>query len=70
MLEAPWEEAWHRFSAVPAGILGLPTRLEVGAPADFCILRWKQGVTGPGALSELQTVVGGVAGAPRTATPT
>jgi N-acetylglucosamine-6-phosphate deacetylase len=70
MLGAPWEEAWHRFSTVPAGILGLPNRLEVGAPADFYILRWKEGVTNPGALPDWQTVLGGVAGAPHTATLT
>lgn len=66
MLGAPWEEAWHRFSAVPAGIIGLPTRLQVGGPAEFCVLRWPEGATEFGGLPELETIVASSAAPPRT----
>ncbi len=38
MLGASWRQVWDAFSVRPAEWLGLPTGLEVGAPADFCLL--------------------------------
>ena len=38
MLGCPWQEAWHRFSTVPAAVVGLRNELAVGDPADFCVI--------------------------------
>ena len=40
MLNCPWHEAWSRFSIAPAQFMDLPTSLEVGSPADFCLLKF------------------------------
>jgi len=39
MLRCPWQDAWRRFSEVPARIVGLQNELTVGQPADFCALQ-------------------------------
>jgi len=39
MLGCPWQEAWLRFSEAPARLLGLPSGLAVGEPADFCLVK-------------------------------
>jgi len=38
MLRCIWRDVWPRFSDVPASLVGLPPLLEIGAPADFCVL--------------------------------
>lgn len=39
MLKRSWREVWNAFSIVPAGWLGIRHGLEVGAPADVCLVR-------------------------------
>ena len=39
MLRCPWQEAWRRFSEIPARVIGLRNELAVGQPADFCALQ-------------------------------
>jgi N-acetylglucosamine-6-phosphate deacetylase len=39
MLSQPWQEAWRRFSEIPAQLLGLPCGISVGAPAEFCVVK-------------------------------
>jgi len=39
MLGCAWREAWPRFSAAPAKLMGLRNELAVGSPADFCVLK-------------------------------
>jgi len=39
MLNCPWQEVWPRFSETPAKLLGLAHGLEVGMPANFCLLK-------------------------------
>ena len=39
MLRCPWQEAWRRFSEIPARVVGLRNELAVGQPADFCVLQ-------------------------------
>jgi len=41
MLGCSWQEVWPRFSEMPGRFMGLPGGLEVGAPADFCVLSVK-----------------------------
>jgi N-acetylglucosamine-6-phosphate deacetylase len=38
MLGCEWQQVWPRFSSVPAELMGLRNRLEVGEPATFCLL--------------------------------
>ena len=38
MLRVSWTEVWQRFSEIPAAMIGATAKLEVGAPADFCVL--------------------------------
>lgn len=38
MLGVPWQETWRRFSETPAQFIGLGSGLEVGQPADLCLL--------------------------------
>ena len=38
MLRTSWREVWQCFSEAPARMMGLPGGLNVGAPADFCVL--------------------------------
>jgi N-acetylglucosamine-6-phosphate deacetylase len=51
MLCGPWQEAWARFSTVPARLMGLRHELAVGQPATFCLLK----IAGGGELLHLQT---------------
>lgn len=39
MLKCSWPETWRRLSEVPAKFMGLPPGLEVGQPADFCLVQ-------------------------------
>lgn len=55
MLRCDWQDAWRRFSEVPARFLGLESGLAPGRPAHFCLLRLAEGQR----LAEL-SVVGGV----------
>ena len=55
MLGCSWQEAWSRFSAAPARLMGLPAGLGVGAPADFCVLR----VTAAGECMDLEVHANG-----------
>ena len=50
-LSCPWQEAWARYSAVPAQLMGINHGLAVGQPATFCLLK----TAGSGALLDLQT---------------
>ena len=52
MLGCPWQEAWKRSAVVPAKLMGLPCGLEVGQPANFCVLR----ETEKNQLKELKTI--------------
>lgn len=52
MLGCSWREVWPQFSETPARLMGLRGGLEVGAPADFCVLS----VTPENALRELEVV--------------
>lgn len=38
MLNRSWQEVWPRFSDAPARLVGLRGGLELGAPADFCVM--------------------------------
>ena len=38
MLGEPWQATWRRFSETPAQLMGLPSGLAVGAPAEFCVV--------------------------------
>jgi N-acetylglucosamine-6-phosphate deacetylase len=38
MLGVPWQETWRRFSEAPARFMGLGSGLEVGQPAEICLL--------------------------------
>lgn len=55
MLGAPWPKTWERMSVAPAHWLGLPTGLEVGQPADFCLVR----ASASGKLEQLRTFCAG-----------
>jgi N-acetylglucosamine-6-phosphate deacetylase len=50
MLGLPWQEVWDGFSVRPSRWMGWPTGLDVGAPADFCLLQ-ATGADGVRALS-------------------
>ncbi len=39
MLGCPWQEAWTRFSEVPARVVGLQNSLSPGGSSRFCLLR-------------------------------
>jgi N-acetylglucosamine-6-phosphate deacetylase len=58
MLECSWQEVWPRFSEVPAKLMGLRNELEVGARADFCLLK----VSGDNRMRELTTHAAGQPG--------
>jgi len=51
MLGCSWHEVWPRFSTAPAKLMGLKNDLAVGAPADFCRMKF----VSEGRLWELQT---------------
>lgn len=55
MLDCAWQETWPRLSDVPAQLMGLPSGLEPGAPATFCVLQ----ATPENWLESLQVYVGG-----------
>ena len=38
MLDRSWQEVWPSFSVRPASFVGLPSGLEVGQPANLCVL--------------------------------
>jgi N-acetylglucosamine-6-phosphate deacetylase len=38
MLQCPWAEPWRRFSRTPAAFMGLPSGLQAGQPATFCLV--------------------------------
>ena len=57
MLAVPWQDAWTRFSKIPAALLGLNPGLKPGDPADFCLVEATPG----NQLLDLKTFVGGVA---------
>ncbi|MEO6034846.1 MAG: N-acetylglucosamine-6-phosphate deacetylase [Verrucomicrobiota bacterium] len=40
MLNRPWWEVWPRFSTAPAQLVGLNHGLEVGNPANLCVLKF------------------------------
>jgi len=54
-LARPWREVWDGFSVRPARWMGWPTGLDVGAPADFCLLK----ATPAGDVRELNVFVAG-----------
>lgn len=55
MLDCPWQEAWPRASDVPAQLMGLPSGLQAGMPATFCVLQ----VTPESWLESLRVYVDG-----------
>ncbi len=55
MLRCDWQEAWSRFSDIPARLIGLPTGLEVGGDADFCLVE----VNSKQQLAALKAFAGG-----------
>jgi N-acetylglucosamine-6-phosphate deacetylase len=55
MLGWPWQKAWDAFSRHPAQFIGLPPNLDVGQPADFCLLR----VADDQKLESCRVVLGG-----------
>jgi N-acetylglucosamine-6-phosphate deacetylase len=57
MLQQPWQEAWKRFSEIPARMMNLPHGLEKGKPANFCLLKF----AGENQLAEFRTFSQGVA---------
>lgn len=38
MLRCPWQDAWRRFSEVPARFMGLPSGITVDGPIHLCLL--------------------------------
>jgi N-acetylglucosamine-6-phosphate deacetylase len=38
MLQCNWREVWPGFSHIPAALAGLPCGIDIGSPADFCVL--------------------------------
>ena len=55
MLGRPWQEVWPRFSITPGRLMGLPNELEVGEPADFCLLK----INAENQLHDLTTYIHG-----------
>jgi len=47
MLGKSWREVWDAFSVRPARFAGLNTGLDLGAPADFCLLDLDEAQTAP-----------------------
>jgi len=39
MLGRPWPQTWPHFSEHPARFMGLPSGLQPGRPADFCLVQ-------------------------------
>jgi N-acetylglucosamine-6-phosphate deacetylase len=40
MLNCPWQNVWNHFSEIPARMMGLPSSLNTGDPANFCLLKF------------------------------
>lgn len=57
MLRGDWQDAWRRFTEVPARLMGWSRRLTVGGPADFCWLELGRN----NRLAKLTVYVGGSA---------
>ncbi|MBM3871672.1 MAG: hypothetical protein FJ392_12030 [Verrucomicrobia bacterium] len=38
MLGKSWRDVWPHFSERPAELMGLPNKIAVGQPADFCLI--------------------------------
>jgi len=55
MLPCDWQEAWSRFSDIPARLIGWPAGVEVGGNADFCLVE----VNSKDQLAALKVFVGG-----------
>ena len=55
MLGCSWRDVWPRYSESPAALMGLPSKLEPGHPADFCVLR----VTPENKLRDLRVYANG-----------
>ncbi len=51
MLHCSWQEIWPRFSEHPAKLMGLSNALEIGQPANFCLLKF----AGENQLAEWQS---------------
>lgn len=43
MLGCSWQKVWPRLSETPAKLMGLPSGLRVGAPADLCLMQMAEG---------------------------
>jgi N-acetylglucosamine-6-phosphate deacetylase len=46
MLSRPWQEIWDHFSINPATLMGLPSGLEAGSPAELCVISKNMGQPG------------------------
>ena len=57
MLGVPWQDAWTRFSKIPAELMGLNPGLNPGDPADFCLVE----VTPENQLLNLKVFANGAA---------
>ena len=55
MLGRPWQEVWDHGARIPAQFMGFAAQIAVGAPADFCVLRFKPGDD----LPDMQTYASG-----------
>jgi N-acetylglucosamine-6-phosphate deacetylase len=55
MLECSWHECWRRMSEAPARFVGLRNEINVGAPANFCVIE----LDAEQRLRELRTVADG-----------
>ncbi|MBA4149712.1 MAG: N-acetylglucosamine-6-phosphate deacetylase [Verrucomicrobia bacterium] len=42
MLNKPWQSVWPQFTDASANLMGLHSGLEIGDPADFCLLRFRE----------------------------
>lgn len=42
MLDRPWQEVWDSFSIRPGAFVGLPSGLEIGQPAHFCLVKTRE----------------------------
>ena len=56
-LGVPWQDAWTRFSKIPAELMGLNPGLNPGDPADFCLVE----VTPENQLLNLKVFANGAA---------
>ncbi|MBM3832561.1 MAG: N-acetylglucosamine-6-phosphate deacetylase [Verrucomicrobia bacterium] len=56
MLDRSWREVWDAFSWHPARFIALPRGIEIGAPADFCLVK----VNEQNEFQELRVWINGV----------